>query len=95
MFNCNLQLTPTPPLYQRSFLEDGTKVRISKKSGAIIPKPRYQKMGNNILASEDSDTTKDEDVWATTYVEKTSKWKDMTDELLKTLEENGKKRLEE
>ena len=51
-------------------------------------------MGNNILASEDSDTTKDEDVWATTYVEKTSKWKDMTDELLK-VEENGKKRLEE
>lgn len=73
---------------------DGTKVRISKRSGAIIPKPEVWKQAKameNLIASEDSDTIKDGDVWATTYEETPSKWEDMRQELLRTLEDNEKK----
>ena len=73
-------------------MEDGTKVRISKRSGAIIPKPQLWKQPQltNLIASEDSDTTKAEDVWAETYEERPSKWEVMRQELLRTLEEKGK-----
>lgn len=57
---------PTRITYQ--FLEDGTKVRVAKKSGAIIARPeilRYRKRPVNSLITE-SDTT-EEDVWEITY----------------------------
>ena len=83
-------VTGFPTKINWSYLEDGTKVRISKRSGAIIPKPVHKKT-LSYTVSEDSDTLKVEDVWAETYVEKVSKWEDMRNELLKM----EKKRLEE
>mmetsp|Transcript_21494 Transcript_21494/g.38496 ORF Transcript_21494/g.38496 Transcript_21494/m.38496 type:complete len:197 (+) Transcript_21494:118-708(+) len=88
--NVNLvdPVTGFPTRVSYSHLEDGTKVRISKRSGAIIPKPDVWKSKmKGSIASEDSDTVKDEDVWAVTYEEKTSKWEDM----LAALEEEEKK----
>ena len=88
--NVNLvdPVTGFPTKVSYSHLEDGTKVRISKRSGAIIPKPDVWKSKmRSSIASEDSDTVKDEDVWAVTYEEKTSKWEDM----LAALEEEEKK----
>ena len=83
-------VTGFPTKINWSYLEDGTKVRISKRSGAIIPKPVHKKT-LSYTVSEDSDTLKVEDVWEETYVEKVSKWEDMRNELLKM----EKKRLEE
>jgi len=88
--NVNLvdPVTGFPTKVNWSYLDDGTKVRISKRSGAVIPKPDVWKSKmRNILPSEDSDTVKDEDVWAVTYEEPTSKWAD----LLRALEEDEKK----
>mmetsp|Transcript_22791 Transcript_22791/g.37023 ORF Transcript_22791/g.37023 Transcript_22791/m.37023 type:complete len:197 (-) Transcript_22791:120-710(-) len=90
--NVNLvdPVTGFPTKVSYSYLEDGTKVRISKRSGAIIPKPDgWKSKMRSSIASEDSDTLKDEDVWAVTYEEKTSKWEDM----LAALEEEEKKLL--
>jgi large subunit ribosomal protein L24 len=80
---------PTKVIY--SFLEDGTKVRISKRSGAIIPKPDIlkQKSVRSSITSEDSDTMDEDVVWGSTYEKRVSKWEDMRRELLKTLEEKG------
>jgi large subunit ribosomal protein L24 len=53
-----------------SFLEDGTKVRVAKKSGAVIPRPeilKYRKRPLNSIVTE-SDTL-EEDVWAMTFEE--------------------------
>mmetsp|Transcript_34120 Transcript_34120/g.82505 ORF Transcript_34120/g.82505 Transcript_34120/m.82505 type:complete len:203 (+) Transcript_34120:115-723(+) len=92
--NVNLvdPVTGFPTKITYTYLEDGKKVRVSKRSGAIIPKPEVWKQAqmNNLIASEDSDTIKDEDVWAVTYEERPSKWEDMRTELLRTLDENGK-----
>lgn len=93
--NLNLvdPVTGFPTKVTYSYLEDGTKVRISKRSGAIIPKPdvwKKEKM-TNLIASEDSDTMKDDDVWGVTYEERTSKWEDMRQELLLKIEDNEKK----
>ena len=76
---------PTKVTY--SYLEDGTKVRISKRSGAIIPKPDILKMKppRDLIVSEDSDTVVDGDVWEESYVGRVSKWGEMREELLKTL----------
>ena len=91
--NVNLvdPVTGFPTKVTYSFLEDGTKVRISKRSGAIIPKPDIlkQKSVRSSITSEDSDTLNEEDVWGTTYEKKVSKWEDMRNELLKTLEKKG------
>ncbi|KAL7480996.1 hypothetical protein ACHAW6_006670 [Cyclotella cf. meneghiniana] len=91
--NVNLvdPVTGFPTKVTYSFLEDGTKVRISKRSGAIIPKPDIlkQKPVRNLIASEDSDTMNEDDVWGVTYTKKVSKWVDMRNELLRTLEEKG------
>jgi large subunit ribosomal protein L24 len=88
--NVNLvdPVTGFPTKITHSYLEDGTKVRISKRSGAIIPKPQVWKQPhmNNLIASEDSDTTNAADVWAVTYEGRTSKWEGMRQELLRTLE---------
>mmetsp|Transcript_1007 Transcript_1007/g.2390 ORF Transcript_1007/g.2390 Transcript_1007/m.2390 type:complete len:171 (-) Transcript_1007:85-597(-) len=57
-----------PTRVYRQVLENGEKVRISKRSGAIIPKPEILKMRrrpvNSIVTESD---TLDEDVWAITY----------------------------
>jgi large subunit ribosomal protein L24 len=89
--NVNLvdPVTGFPTKVTYSFLEDGTKVRISKRSGAIIPKPDFKKPVRNLIASEDSDTMNDGDVWGVTFENRVSKWVDLRNELLKTLEENG------
>ncbi|KAL7526482.1 hypothetical protein ACHAXR_001509 [Thalassiosira sp. AJA248-18] len=83
--NVNLvdPVTGFPTKVTYSYLEDGKKVRISKRSGAIIPKPDVwkQKMRTSI-PSEDSDTMNSEDVWAVTYGERPSKWEDMRQALL-------------
>ena len=52
----------------RKFLEDGTKVRIAKKSGAVIPRPAdiaFRRKPRN-LEIGDKDTAA-EDVWEVTY----------------------------
>ena len=89
--NVNLvdPVTGFPTRVNYSFLDDGTKVRISKRSGAIIPKAQYERKVKTYITSEDSDTLKEEDVWATTYENRVSKWEDMRKELLKTIEEKG------
>lgn len=93
--NVNLvdPVTGFPTKITYSKLDDGTKVRISKRSGAIIPKPQVWKQAkvDNLIASEESDTMKDDDVWEKTYEKRTSKWEDMRNELLRTIEENEKK----
>lgn len=63
-------VTNLPTRISRKYLEDGTKVRVAKRSGAIIPRPeilaeRRKPMRTNIT---DKDTTDDEDVWEVTYV---------------------------
>lgn len=87
--NVNLvdPVTGFPTKVTYSYLEDGTKVRISKRSGAIIPKPDILKMKppRDLIVSEDSDTVVDGDVWEESYVGRVSKWGEMREELLKTL----------
>jgi large subunit ribosomal protein L24 len=60
-------VTNLPTRISYSFLEDGTKVRIAKKSGAVIPKPDILRFRTNPVRSHvtDSDTIA-EDVWAIT-----------------------------
>jgi len=62
-------LSGKPTRVIRKFLDDGTKVRIAKKSGTVIPRPeilKFRKRAVNSLATE-SDTTED-DAWEVTYV---------------------------
>lgn len=61
-------ITGKPTRVGYKFLEDGTKVRFAKKSGAIIPRPEILTMRRRPVLSfvTDSDTT-DEDVWRVTY----------------------------
>jgi large subunit ribosomal protein L24 len=96
--NVNLvdPVTGFPTKITYSYLEDGTKVRIAKRSGAIIPKPQLWKEPqssslSNLIASEDSDTIDPNAVWGVTYEQdKTlSKWEAMRLELVKTLEEKN------
>lgn len=97
--NLNLvdPVTGFPTKITHSYLEDGTKVRISKRSGAIIPKPQVWKQPQicNLIESEDSDTTNATDVWAMTYEGRTSKWEGMREELLRTLEENNEQKVKD
>mmetsp|Transcript_16298 Transcript_16298/g.31018 ORF Transcript_16298/g.31018 Transcript_16298/m.31018 type:complete len:178 (-) Transcript_16298:97-630(-) len=61
-------VTNQPTRITYNFLEDGTKVRVAKKSGAIIPKPdilKYRKRPASLVVT-DKDTT-EEDVWEVTY----------------------------
>lgn len=57
-----------PTRVHRKILEDGTKVRIAKKSGAIIPRPDIltvrQRPVNSIVTER---CTPEDDVWAITY----------------------------
>jgi large subunit ribosomal protein L24 len=70
---------------------NGKKVRISKRSGAIIPRPKIYEPPVSTIPSEDSDTLNEADVWAVTYEERPSKWEDMLMELKRTMEEKGGK----
>jgi large subunit ribosomal protein L24 len=62
-------VTNLPTRVHRRILEDGTKVRISKKSGAIIPRPEILKMRKRPVSSivTESDTS-EEDAWAISFV---------------------------
>mmetsp|Transcript_19929 Transcript_19929/g.25676 ORF Transcript_19929/g.25676 Transcript_19929/m.25676 type:complete len:187 (+) Transcript_19929:170-730(+) len=58
-----------PTRIHYEFLEDGSKVRVAKKSGAIIPKPellKHRKRPIRFITTE-SDTVED-DAWAVTYI---------------------------
>jgi large subunit ribosomal protein L24 len=69
---CNVNLidpvTNQPTRIFRKILEDGSKVRVSKKSGAVIPRPdilTFRKRPiNNIVTESD---TLEQDVWEITY----------------------------
>lgn len=66
----------------KKILEDGTKVRVAKKSGAIIPRPEILKLRRNARSSivTESDTL-DEDVWAITYDPSSSKTSETAESL--------------
>jgi large subunit ribosomal protein L24 len=69
--NVNLldPVTNQPTRIYRTFLEDGTKVRVAKKSGAVIPRPEaltFRKRPINSVVTT-SDTSSPEDVWEITY----------------------------
>jgi len=56
-------------VYRKVLPEDGTKVRVSKRSGAIIPRPdvlQFRKRPFNNVVTE-SDTANEQDVWEITY----------------------------
>lgn len=59
----NLQLvdpsTGKPTRVEMRFLEDGTKVRVAKKSGAVIPKPEYMRRVPRPKFNEQFDTPSD------------------------------------
>ena len=69
--NVNLvdPVTGLPTRVSRKILEDGTKVRIAKKSGAIIPRPEIllQRRRPKNMAVTDSCTDDADDVWEMTY----------------------------
>jgi large subunit ribosomal protein L24 len=69
--NVNLvdPVTGYPTRVIRKYLEDGTKVRVAKKSGAIIPKPEIltQRKKPVSMTVTDSDTADDDDVWEMTW----------------------------
>jgi len=61
-------VTGGPTRIMKKFLDDGTKVRISKRSGAVIPKPEILKLRKPInLTVTDQCTTEDDGVWELTY----------------------------
>ncbi|KAL7557721.1 hypothetical protein ACA910_018514 [Epithemia clementina (nom. ined.)] len=58
-----------PTRIVRKVLEDGTKVRIAKKSGSIIPKPELSKIYVRKLRTNITDKcTSEDDAWEMTYV---------------------------
>lgn len=66
--NVNLvcPVTNRPTRVRRGYLDDGTKVRIAKRSGAVIPKPQvFFKPKSNEVGELD---TIEEDVLAVTFV---------------------------
>ena len=68
--NVNLidPISGKPTRISRKFMEDGSKVRLAKKSGAVIPRPdvlTFRKRPVSSIVTE-SDTA-EEDVWEVTY----------------------------
>jgi large subunit ribosomal protein L24 len=62
-------VTSQPTRVMRKILENGSKVRVSVKSGAVIPRPdilTFRKRPVNATVTE-SDTAED-DVWTISYV---------------------------
>ena len=61
-------VTNQPTRISYSFLEDGTKVRVAKKSGAVIPRPDVLKYRKRPVSSLVTDKcTEQDDVWEITY----------------------------
>jgi large subunit ribosomal protein L24 len=61
-------ITNLPTRIFRKILDDGTKVRVSKKSGAIIPRPSIlQVRARTINPVVTSSCTTEEDTWAISY----------------------------
>mmetsp|Transcript_9403 Transcript_9403/g.21646 ORF Transcript_9403/g.21646 Transcript_9403/m.21646 type:complete len:179 (-) Transcript_9403:269-805(-) len=62
-----------PTRVLRKYLDDGTKVRVSKSSGAIIPRPDVltirKRPVNSIITSSD---TSEADAWEETYMKPTN-----------------------
>lgn len=74
MHSSNVQLidpvTGAPTRIIRKYLQTGEKVRIAKKSGAIIPRPdilNFRKRPINSIVTEDD--TSEDDAWEVTYTE--------------------------
>ena len=71
--NVNLvdPVTGLPTRVSRKLLEDGTKVRIAKRSGAIIPRPEIltQRKRPQSTTVTDSCTRDGDDVWEVTYIQ--------------------------
>jgi len=69
--NVNLvdPVTGFPTRVYRKYLDDGTKVRVAKKSGAIIPRPEIltQRRNPKPVNVTESDTDNDDDVWEVTF----------------------------
>ena len=57
-----------PTKVSRGYLEDGTKVRVSKKSGNIIPKPEHVRLIPRSMVMGPKDT-KPEDVFEVTFAD--------------------------
>ncbi len=70
--NVNLvdPVTNKPTRITKKFLEDGTKVRVSKKSGAIIPRPEILAIRRTPVSTTVTDkcTSDDDLVWEQSYV---------------------------
>ena len=61
-------ISNVPTRIYKKILEDGTKVRVAKKSGAIIPRPAiltYRKPPTNSIVTESC--TSEDDAWKVTY----------------------------
>jgi len=67
--NVNLvdPVTGKPTRIRRQVLEDGTKVRVAKRSGAIIPRPEREPYDKNQREPTESCTTEADGVWDITY----------------------------
>lgn len=65
MVSCNYTYRE-PTKVSRRYLEDGTKVRVSKKTGTIIPKPEPtdRRPRSNVIGEKD---TTESDVFAVTF----------------------------
>ena len=59
-------VTKRPTRVYRKVLEDGTKVRVSKRSGAVIPKPGYVRTQAASQVVTES-CTSEEDAWEVTW----------------------------
>jgi len=70
--NVNLvdPVTGLPTRVTRKILQDGSKVRVAKRSGAVIPRPDILTVRRRpkSVSVTDSDTTNDDDVWEVTYI---------------------------
>ena len=68
-------ITNKPTRITKQFLEDGTKVRVAKKSGAIIARPEILSIRRKPVSTYVSDkcTNDDDLVWKSTYVPKPKK----------------------
>jgi large subunit ribosomal protein L24 len=60
-------LTNKPTRVSRKLLEDGTKVRVSKKSGAIIPRPEILTVRRPPNQITTTSCTSEEDAWSISW----------------------------
>ena len=75
-------VTGKPTCITKRILEDGSKVRVAKKSGAIIPRPEILMLRKWAVSSivTESDTL-DEDVWEITYTVRNTKIEEEDDKI--------------